>query len=664
MASEKDESTGHEELDTIIKSLESSLLHLDKVFNEVETSTQASNKNSDDLHGMLSEFDGLLDSLQQIAADLEFNPQEEHPPASPIVEDSVAVTTLDPVVEEAKIIAQKLVNGPARLSSAQAQELNEDLNILIAHFDNIPQEEFTASCNNLIEKYGFNNYRGAIDELMMQKYDKASVGRDEVLKNRENKTLSNALRAMNDHLINNMETTFSSLLLEGMKTQSKAILEILKRPDADFQTDALEKIASIKKEEIAAAEKNAEVAMAEINKSDKTPAEKEAEIEKIKEQLVATRDAINHKEYPIKDYIDYARMMAFKKFALFTEDVGQNTYLIGMSIKRDILSSPSVAEATIKMERYVLVAERLRKENNVAAAILIAGELTIPVEISRIKAIHEGLSSHAKSVLQDLNTLGSFNENGADLRAIVEKNPTEAYLPAILVCRDLEVATAKVGSAKTFLNMDVEFDAMKKQHEAVMKLTTPQGNNAFIQELTANKANCAQLDVGAIKKEIERRGLVVSNTDKLLYARSSEFQARGVQLDASRVMNKVEQRLRPLSFMDKAKITAERLEHSVRHFSEKIENADIRSKISSRLDSIQEKMRTVVKKLQTKIESRSKVHSEIKELFQKEEEKTTKGVSTTASQASVEQTKAIKEQLRSNVTPDNDAELSPPAPRH
>ncbi|MGL5743497.1 MAG: RasGEF domain-containing protein [Legionella sp.] len=327
----------------------------------------------------------------------------------------------------------------------QPSPLASSIGRLLTDCDRSQVESLLVKCQQLVDTYGFIEFKKVFEEILMNRKIVSAAQHD--------KDLANALKVMNQFVINKTADTLSAIVIESAKMIGKVVMEVLRKPREDFAALAIQEMNEQADAEIDA-----------IEQSDLEPAQKSEQILGILKRKEKTLLDIEQDIPPADYYLEKARVELLKKErARFMPALTQNTDLISAYIRQDLLQydeDVSILDAlklrTIKWEQYILIAEKLLERHQAHAALIIFSALN-SAELSRLKATMGGLSEHAQAQFEHMEKLFAPRE---DFQAFVAyaKQSNDYMLPEA-VGRKMEVFEAST-----------ERDAKGKLLDSFMKI--------------------------------------------------------------------------------------------------------------------------------------------------------------------------------------------------
>ncbi|WP_131778428.1 RasGEF domain-containing protein [Legionella bozemanae] len=224
------------------------------------------------------------------------------------------------------------------------------------------------------------------------------------------------------------------------KEEMEEAIEHVKKKSAK-QITAIEQMETMPKElAIKAIEAETAKKIAEIEKKGLSEEDIKKEIEQVQKESSEQIAAIEQmKPIPLDYYVEAERrkmlVEAQRARALF-----QSYDKVADFVLNDILAKKTMDERTVTVERYLLMAEKLvaRKNFDAACQIYAAVQKTPVYRLAKTK---EGLSTHTREVLEDLDKL--INKV-VDLRARCEQD--DAYLPLHFTVTDITFSTDEKNS--------------------------------------------------------------------------------------------------------------------------------------------------------------------------------------------------------------------------
>ncbi|HHF7374926.1 RasGEF domain-containing protein [Legionella bozemanae] len=546
------------------------------------------------------DFDQLNGLFTELETSIESSLKEDE------MEVFEALDTLEENLDDLSYLTENATHDdPLRNGNFLEAELPDALRILIAGFRPFKIDDFKAHCQNLINIHGFSKFREAFDALFLH---------DEHLNKREMR----AIKHINRYLMNRMMDTFASITTEGSRTYAQSILEVLNKPDEFFRENALaaatkDKFQKAKKLAIKAIEAETAKQIAEIERQGLPKEEMEEAIEHVKKKSSKQITAIEQMETMPKELAIKAieaetakKIAEIEKKELSEEDIKkeieqvqkesseqiaaieqmkpipldyyveaerrkmlveaqraralfQSYDKVADFVLNDILAKKTMDERTVTVERYLLMAEKLvaRKNFDAACQIYAAVQKTPVYRLAKTK---EGLSTHTREVLEDLDKL--FNKV-VDLRARCEQD--DAYLPLNFTVTDITFSTDE----KNSFVLDSEgkivkgcsgLAGMDKTIANCQKATTSTSYNPdymLLDEIDRNQAELAS----KTQKEIDKEH------DKI----SQELEPRGNAPESSPLLSKMKyKKLIRLGIVDPPKRSEqhhklEELIHTLKH---------------------------------------------------------------------------------------------------
>lgn len=443
---------------------------------------------------------------------------------------------------------------------------------LLVEFD---PERTAIECQQLVETYGFVAFKDAFDNVLMK--------RGIINKSAQNERLANGLREVNQFILGKTADTFSVMVFDGAKSLSTGLSTLLNRPNSEFEAQArilaakdAEKSAEKHPVRVLAREalkKKTESALKEIKKSKEDADVQAQKIAALQEDKIQKLEQIDTMPIPLDYYIEMARFNALKEErAFFLSDVAQNLDLITAYIKKDLLFTDDARSPrdllklrTLKLERYILMAEKLLDAPHANAALAIfTAIISTEIKPERLQTTFGGLSPYAQEQFKRMEILFNQEKNYGVFAQYAEAARGEDYLLPVIISRDLEGANTGAmeldehGYVTVSLNESPVYKRIFSYCEVVDSIApTVRANGSLLTEVIKDKFDFSRLSPEEFMQRESERQKAMSALTKRLYDTSQELEPRG-QYIKPKSMERYEGLMRPARL--------ESLHTLIRHF--------------------------------------------------------------------------------------------------